>query len=259
METEDSQFGYKKGHSTSHAIELVRVLEQNPDCHVCMLDASAAFDSLSWPRIMDQLQERYVPVYLIKLCMVQLISTRISICGTEFFYARAGVKQGGVLSGRFFSICYDTLVKMLRKTGAGTLLKAFKGQRAKLILLQIIIYADDILLLSRSPSGLSHLINLTLKFSHMYADIKFNPSKSCILRLGTKRKPPVSVHGIPTANSIEYLGVMIGRAADPSKFSASSLYSKTNLMLQQNKELHRCSRDIKNLAIASCLYVRDIF
>ena len=47
LHTSDCQFGYKLGHSTSHAIELVRVLERRYDAHVCLLDASSAFDKLS--------------------------------------------------------------------------------------------------------------------------------------------------------------------------------------------------------------------
>ena len=111
MGTRDCQFGYKREHSTSHAIELVRVLERSSDCHVCMLDASSAFDKISWYRIRDELLKRRIPYHLIKLCMKQLTSNRISVCGTQFIYPRSGIKQGGVMSGKYFSICYDTLVE----------------------------------------------------------------------------------------------------------------------------------------------------
>ena len=57
-------------------------------------------------------------------------------------------KQGGVLSGLYFIMCYDDLVYMLRKTGSGVLLLSKNNRR---ILIQIIVYADDILLISKSP------------------------------------------------------------------------------------------------------------
>ena len=132
----DCQFGYKEKHSTSHAIELVRVLERSSDCHVCMLDASSAFDKLSWCRIRDQLFKRKVPLYLIKLLLLQLSSNRISVCGTVFIYPRLGIKQGGVLSGLYFIMCYDDLVHILRKTGSGVLLLSKNNKR---ILIQIIV------------------------------------------------------------------------------------------------------------------------
>ena len=246
--TSDNQFGYKRGHSTSHAIELVRVLERSSDCHVCMLDASSAFDKISWYRIRDEMLKRKIPPFLIKLCMKQLTSTRISVCGTKFMYPRSGIKQGGVLSGNYFSICYDTLIENLKHVGAGVLLNVSFYIR---ILLYILIYADDIVLVSSSPYGLRKLIDVTIAFADMYSDLTFNPGKSCILRLGTSKLPPVSVHDISVAESYEYLGVMIGRGAKPQRTAASKLYSKTNLMMKQNKEIGYCSLSVKNLVINS--------
>ena len=213
-----------------------------------MLDASAAFDTLSWLRIRDQLIKRGVPIYLIKLCIRQLTSNRISVRGTSFIYPRVGVKQGGVLSGRYFSICYDDLIELLRKTGSGVILISFNNKR---IFLQIIVYADDILLVSKSPYGLAELIDVTLRFAKLYNDINFNPGKSWILRIGTNRKNAVSVRGIPVTESHEYLGTTIGRGSNPSKFSTSKLYTKANIMAKENKQLNRCSSDVKNLVVKS--------
>ena len=113
----------------------------------------------------------------------------------------------------------------------------------------VIIYADDILLMARSPRGLKILIDETFKFAALYDDLTFNPSKSCILRLGPHRKPAVSVCSIPTAESYTYLGVEIGRAAKPQLKAAASLYAKSNVMMSQNRELHLCSNAVKNTAI----------
>ena len=48
--------------------------------------------------------------------------TKISVCKTRIFFARAGVKQGGILSGLIFSACYDVLVDLIKRTGAGILI-----------------------------------------------------------------------------------------------------------------------------------------
>ena len=114
--TKDSQFGYKAGHSCSHAIELERTVERNIDTHACLLDASSAFHKLSWYRVRDQLLKRNVPIILLKLILKQLVSNRISVCNTNVIYPRAGTKQGGVLSGYIFAICYDDLVNELTAT-----------------------------------------------------------------------------------------------------------------------------------------------
>ena len=246
MSTDDSQFGYKEGHSSSHAIELVRTVERTSDTHVCLLDASSAFDKLSWYRVRDQFLKRNIPLILSKLVLKQLVSNRISVCLTDFIYPQAGTKQGGVLSGYIFAMCYDDLVVKLTMTSSGILICCVQNEY---MFLCVIIYADDILLMARSPWGLKLLIDETFKFAALYNDLTFNPSKSCILRLGPHRKPAVSIYNIPTAESYIYLGVEIGRAAKPQLKAAASLYSKSNIMMSQNKELHLCSNEVKNNAI----------
>ena len=246
--TKDNQFGYKAKHGTSHAIELLRILERRHDAHICMLDASSAFDKLSWRRIKDQLCKRKLPFIIIKLVLIQLFSTRICVCNTVIFYARVGVKQGGVLSGILFSSCYDDLVVDLENLGAGIL---FSCGDDKFKFICVIIYADDVVLISASPFGLKRLIKAAFNFASRYSDISFNASKSAILRLGPHRKPPVSVCGIPTENVYTYLGVDIGQAADPQKVAASQLYKNTNVLLSQNPELRKCSTSVKNVCISS--------
>ena len=129
-----------------------------------MLDASAPFDTVCWGRIRDQLIHQNVPFYLIKLCLKQLTSNRISVCGTTFIFPRAGIKQGGVISGYYFSLCYDELVDILKSIGAGVLLT---NSHCKRLLLFILIYADHIILIARTIYGLGRLIDATLGFANL--------------------------------------------------------------------------------------------
>ena len=145
-------------------------------------------------------------------------------------------------------MCIDDLLKELRKAGAGTVIRTL----LKLcIILFAIIYADDIILVAKSPYGLKKLITVTISFASKYNDLSFNPSKSWILRLGSNNLSPVSVCNVPTSESQTYLGVLIGRRSDPQRHAASKLYCKTHTLLQQNRDLHKCSLLVKNLSIAS--------
>ena len=247
LQTKDCQFGYKKNHSTSHAIELVRTIERDYDAHVCLLGASSAFDNISWLRIRDPLVKRKVSNVLIKIVICQLYSTKISVCAMQVFYPRLGVKQGGILSGILFSSCYDDLGDDLERTGIGVLLKSLNGFK----LICVIIYADDVLLVASSPHGLRRLINITLSFAQSYNDITFNPDKSWILRLGKHRKSPVSVLGIRVSECREYLGVEIGRKSNTQKAATGKLYGRANKLIAQNRELQKCSIPVKNVCIYS--------
>ena len=247
LKTSDCQFGYKSKHSTSHAIELIRTIERDYDTHCCVLDASSAFDKISWNRIKDQLIKRNLPLTLVKIVLCQLYSTKISVCHTIVIFPRNGVKQGGVLSGILFAGCYDDLALELEQTGVGVLVKTPE----KSFLICVIIYADDVLLIASSPYGLHRLICITFAFAALHNDISFNPSKSCILRLGRHNKPAVSVCGIPVAECHDYLGVEIGRQANPQRSVSAKLYRNTNLLLAQNRELRKCGLAIKNVCINS--------
>ena len=72
-----------------------------------------------------------------------------------------------------FSACYDDLVNLLSAVGAGVLID---GIKTSLILVFIIVYADDIILFAQSPFGLKRLIEQTLLFANAYHDFSFNPS-----------------------------------------------------------------------------------
>ena len=84
-----------------------------------------------------------------------------------------------------------------------------------------------------------------MSFAEPYNNLNFNPSQSCILLLGTSLLPPVFVHGILVAESYTYLGVTVGRKSDPQQAAAAMLYTRTHIMLQQNKELFKCSNSVK--------------
>ena len=104
-------------------------------------------------------------------------------------------------------------------------------------------------LISTSPHGLRRLIEKAFSFASQYGDICFNASKSFILRLGKHRKPAISICNIPTSECQEYLGVNIGRAANQEKIATSYLYKNANVLLAQNRELHKCNISVKNVSV----------
>ena len=90
----------------------------------------------------------------------------------QSFNQQNGIKEGGCLSATIFACCYDSLVKELVKAGPGV-----KG-------VPVIIYADDICLLSFSLDGIIKLYNIVKKWSKN--DIQFNQSKSALTLMGLK-------------------------------------------------------------------------
>jgi len=69
---------------------------------------------------------------------------------SEYFVVRQGVRQGGVLSPFLFNVYVDELLNELEMNGIGChVCNQYFG---------CIMYADDLLLLSASVSGLQHML-----------------------------------------------------------------------------------------------------
>ena len=130
---------------------------------------------------------------------------------SNFFKITNGVKQGAVLSATLFCIYIDELIKRLRRNRTGCWIDGnYVG---------IIVYADDIVLLSPTLDGLQEMIdtcsnyaiNHNLSFS-THENVKKSKTK-CLAFLKTKRTISRSMildsKTLPWVNSIKHLGVTI--------------------------------------------------
>jgi hypothetical protein len=158
--------------------------------------------------LFSQLIKRQVPVNL--LCIFELwFSLSVSCVKwdsqlSRFFSLTAGVRQGGVLSPIFFSIYIDNLVAKVKSMNTGCYIS--------LLCCSIFLYADDILLLSPSITGLQLLID-TCEKELDNIDMLINVKKSVCTRFGSRFNKPcaelVSNHGgsIKWSTHCDYLGI----------------------------------------------------
>ena len=87
----------------------------------------------------------------------------------EYFVVRQGVRQGDVLSPFLFNVYVDDLLNELEMNGIGChVCSQYFG---------CIMYADDLLLLSASVSGLQCMLDICYRFG-MQNSIVFNQNKS---------------------------------------------------------------------------------
>ena len=125
---------------------------------------------------------------------------------TRNFLLKCGVRQGGVLSPYLFAVFIDDVVKTVHTCQYGC--------HFGLLRFNIILYADDILLISPSVSGLQQLI-LTVEKYLVQFEMSLNVKKSVCMRIGRKFKEEccliytVSGEPIQWADHIRYLGVDI--------------------------------------------------
>ena len=174
-------------------IDAYRVL--NGSVFTCFLDASKAFDRVNHSILFGKLSNRGIPQYVIRILSYwyenQQMCVRWGGTYSTFFSVTNGVRQGSILSPYLFNIYMST---------------------TSVWLLMHIMYADDLVILAPSVSGLSKLLSICEIFGESN-DIIFNQKKSASLYLISKmlkgaHLPNVYLNGVQVkqVDSVKYLG-----------------------------------------------------
>ena len=213
------QFGFQQKSSTTMCSWVVTsVIEEynrnGSSVYGCAMDLSKAFDMVDWVQLFKILQNRNVsPLYLrILFYIYQNQSCIVKWNGllSHEFKVSNGVRQGAVSSPLLFSVYIDELFGLLQKSGLGCKLYG--------LYFGVVGYADDLLLLSASRSGLQSMVNMCARFMNVKG-LKFStnavPEKSktkCII-FSKKEKDrkgvlPISLNGdyLPWVREVKHLG-----------------------------------------------------
>jgi hypothetical protein len=158
--------------------------------------------------LLDKLMDRNFPNELLHVLeswfSVSLTCVKWVSHVSSFFNLLAGVRQGGVLSPILFSIYIDDIVVKVMKVNAGCYFS--------LVCASIFLYADDILLIAPTITGLQRLLQVCEQ-ELIYLDMRINIKKSMCIRFGqrfdAKCAELLSIHGgsLQWVDSCKYLGV----------------------------------------------------
>ena len=202
-----TQFGFKKGLGCSHVIYTVksvvdRFISNGCTANLCSIDLSKAFDKVNHHALLIKLKKKHTPVILIELLEFWLCNSWSCVKWADvfspFFKVCFGVRQGSVLSPYLFALYLDDLVDG-RSNGRFSF---------------VILYADDIIILSTTLTELQRLLCACEK-ELTWLDMVINIKKSWCLRIGHrfdfKCYPIVTLNGysLPWVNELKYLGIFI--------------------------------------------------
>ena len=122
---------------------------------------------------------------------------------SSIFTISNGVRQGGILSPKLFSVYMDNLSKLLINSGIGCYIDK--------VCFNHVFYADDVCLIAPFAIALQELLNICHRYS-IAVDVYFSPLKSfCIgftpnlFKLSLTKININSTH-IPYTDSSKYLG-----------------------------------------------------
>jgi hypothetical protein len=164
--------------------------------------------------------------YLNSMVIIQLNNNNVS----EIFRITGGVKQGGPLSPKLYNIYISELVQKIEETNGGALINKLK--------ISIIIYADDIVIISPLKIDLVKMLEATMEYMEMWK-IKINIEKTNYLIFGKPKikNTEIEVCGfkIEMVQSVNYLGIIFNKQLDSTEhirkrnkinmISAYSLYN----------------------------------
>ena len=211
--THKNQFGFKHKTSCNHAIftlkeTILNYTENRTGIKIVSLDAEKAFDKIWRDGLFFKLITKMEAVFwcLLKIYYDSSHGTIDLGYGvlSDLFPISIGVKQGGILSPALFHAFIDDLIHEVTSEGIGA-----QFNRTNI---SIIVYADDIILLSPVDAHLQKLLDICDLYSKSWK-IKFNASKSCLMEFGPQlfKDSTFKINDsiIPKVNQITYLGVTI--------------------------------------------------
>ena len=214
LQTDNLQFGFKRKHSCSHALYVLRSTVDYFSKHgsstiVTFLDCSKAFDKISHRGLFLKLIERNVPLCYVNL-LIYWYSNMENRCKWQSAFSNSysvpsGVKQGGVISPKLFTVYIDDLVKLLRKKGIGCYIDhIFTGS---------LLFADDLCLIAPSRKAMQKMLDICVDYCAEYC-LSFNPKKSKSMFFGKNHNNPpccTTLNGEPIqfVKEWRYLGAII--------------------------------------------------
>ena len=253
------QFGFRSNRSTTDAIFILQnAINISPKpLYICFIDLKAAYDWINRDMLFKILEIRIKSPILVNILKVFYTGTSAAIKGSKvFFQTFTGCRQGGLESPVLFNIYMDFVLRcaeheVLQKFPNTGLEYSYRipghcstrEQRSIYGLsgtqhLRMILYADDIAVLSNNADELAEILRIYDKtFTRFGLKIATDKTETMAFNVSEEIKslPSLfSLGGVPIKNvrEFKYLGHMENNTDDdPSlylNFRISSAYQKWN-------------------------------
>jgi hypothetical protein len=266
-DSDDHQFGFKEGHSTTQCTFVFKKTVdyyRNRGSHVfcCFLDATKAYDRVNYWKLFDKMLNEGVPNPIIRLLInwysTQIMNVRWGSITSDCFSMFNGVRQGSILSPFLFSVYISSLIDKVRASKIGCNVGG--------IFVNILAYADDIVVMAPSWAALQDILDICAQCASQL-DILFNSSKSvCMTFLPVNRSkqvresfPCFALDGkqLGFVNVFKYLGHVITSSLSDDEDVVRvvrGFYTRCNILVNK---FYACSLNVKKVlwkSLCVCVY-----
>ena len=180
------QAGFRTQHSTvDHIFTLYAMIlkhvygDRRGKLYVTFVDYRKAFDSVNHSKLWDVLRCARISTKFLK--MLQAMYYNVQACVrwgqefTEFFDCPSGVKQGAVESPLIFSLYINSIADYIRSKG-----KHGVQMIPGMIEVFLLLFADDVVLISTTPVGLQNQLD-SLQYMSNRLHLKVNTDKTKVM------------------------------------------------------------------------------
>lgn len=228
----DEQIGFRKDRNCLDHISSVYLicdtrLKLKQNTFVAFIDFSKAYDHINRDLLWRKLYEYGIhgTFYNALLSLYNNVESCVRINGlyTDYFNIQSGVKQGCLLSPVLFNLYINDLCQEMKTLN--------KGVTINNEVVNILLYADDAVLIAESESDLQIMINALSKWCSKW-EMKLNVEKSKVMHV---RHPEYDISTIP----IVYENI---------KLDYVSKYKYLGLVLNEHMDMNE---SVKNVALAA--------
>ena len=152
-------FGFRKNTGCANAISVVieTILsydESSSNVHAASIDFSKAFDMININTLLDKLKKACVNEAIKRIIGYTFVSVKFNNDFSNEWKVGNGVRQGGIISPLLFNVYKNDLIKSITSCNNDCKLGTDR--------VNIICYADDMLLLAPSAKGLQILVDTAI-------------------------------------------------------------------------------------------------
>jgi exonuclease III len=228
---DETQIGFRKKARTADHIFVIKTLlnkyfQQGSKIYACFIDFTKAFDRVSRNCLLSTLLHYNIGGSFFQIIKSMLSQSQLCVKVnnqfTPFFKSDIGVRQGDPLSANLFNISINKISSIFNEQC--TPVKLHNKH------LNCLLYADDVVLLSKTKAGLQNCITLLKRFCNdIGMEINCNKSKIMIFNKAGKLIPTTFSIGnnqLELTKEYKYLGIILTPSGSFST-AKEQLYKKS--------------------------------
>ena len=244
-----NQIGFKKKHRTSDHIFVLNTLinkyiSKGKQLYTCFIDLQKAFDTVNRTKLLYKLKQTGIGTLMFNIIKDMYISSKATLAVkignqlSQSFTSNIGVYQGDVLSPILFNMYVDDITRSFDETCDPVRLDDAG--------LSCLLYADDLVLLSTTETGLQNAVQKLSNYCKTW-DLKINTSKTKVIvfnKGGKKLRSKIYLDGqlLECEDSYKYLGLVF---ASNGKLTPA----KEDLSKRGHKAIFKMKTMFKNASV----------